>query len=466
MGQQAIHHLGKLPGSFPAIMALFESGNVDQMRQAIWVFGENQTRMAAEPLLEFLQKEGADPLLVEATEALTAIGYPGSTPVLLELLHDGKPLNLQVALATALKAMGTEEASLGLLGKAPLLKQSQVLILALEGSLAAFAAFDRPLPQARIQVFMQLLDRCCDEREGEGQRLRAILATQDLYVFDRHIYEQLKDRFSDFLFDMRTKETWDRDSNDQVAAVIKELARRSEALGTLAHKEANLKALVHKLPANGPRRVETLLALREALQDPELIIRPEIARDMAALVLDNLERSSGEWRETAHLCEIGGLTHQEALLAPIQEVYQRATGLGLKSAARAALLALGLAEDDLNRRSPIGTILVLEPSAFFRKRLAGFLDQHGHWVLAQAGHRREAESLLEGGPVDLVLTESQDPEGDLAPWLQDLWARRRCKYAIVSTSNRDIGDLAQAPWVIGVLFKPYPMEQVIQALEP
>ena len=466
VGEQAIHHLGKLPASFPSIMALFESGNVEQVRQAIWVFGENQTRMAAEPLLELLQKEGSDPLLVEAVEALTAIGYPGSTPVLLELLHDGKPFNLQVALATALKAMGTAEASLGLLGKAPLLKQSQVLILALEGALAAFAAFDRPLPQDQILVFMQLLDRCCDEREGEGQRLRAILATQDLYVFDRQIYEQLKDRFSDFLFDMRTKETWDRDSNDQVAAVIKELARRSEALGTLAQKEAGLKALVHKLPPNGPRRAETLLALREALQDPELIIRPEIAREMATLVLDNLERSSGEWRETAHLCEIGGLTHQEVLVEPFREIYQRATGLGLKSAARAALLGLGLAEDDLNRRSPIGTILVLEPSAFFRKRLSGFLGQHGKWVLAEAGNRQEADALLAQAPVDLLLTESQDPGGDLAPWLQDLWTRRLCKYAIISTSNRDIGDLAQAPWIVSVLFKPYPMEQVIQALEP
>jgi HEAT repeat protein len=466
VGQEAIHHLGKLPASFPAIMAMFESGVVDQVRQAIWVFGENQTHMAAEPLLEFLQKEGRDPLLVEATEAITAIGYPGSAPVLLELLHDGKPLNLQVALATALGALGTEEGSLGLLAKAAQLKQPQVLILALEGALAAFAGFDRPLPLPQLPAFTQLLDRCMDDREGEGQRLRAILATENLFVFDRIVYEQLKERFSDNLFDMRTKEAWDRDSNDRVAAVVKELARRSEALGTLAHKEANLKALVHKIPSTGPRRVESLLALREALQDSELIIRPEIAREMAGLVLDNLERSSGEWRETAHLCEIAGLTHQPQLIDPIREVFQRASGLGLKSAARAALLALGLAEDDLNRRTPIGSILVLEPSAFFRKRLTGFLAQHGPWQLAEAGSRKEAEALLDSGPVDLLLTESQDPEGDLSPWLQDIWSRRRCRYAIISTSNRDIGDLAQAPWVVGILFKPYPMEQVIQALEP
>jgi CheY-like chemotaxis protein len=448
------------------MMSMFETGTVEQVRLAIWVFRENQTHLAAEPLLEFLQKDGRDPLLVEAAEAITAIGYPGSAPVLLELLHDGKPLNLQLALAKALRSLGTQEASLGLLSKSPFLKQPQVLILALEGTLAAFPAFDRPLPLEHLPAFLTLMDRCCDEREGEGQRLRAILATQDLYVFDRQAYEQLKERFSDFLFDMRTKETWDRDSNDRVAEVVKELARRSEALGLLAQKEATIQALVQRLPSTGPRRIESLLALREALQDPDLIIRPKIAHDMATLVMGNLDKHGSEWRETAHLCEIGGLTHQPVLIDPIREVFQRASGLGLKSAARAALLALGLDEADLNRRAPVQSILLLEPSAFFRKRLASFLAAHGHWTLQEAGTREEAEALLDTGPVDLVLTESQDPAGDLSVWLEEQWTRNRCRQAIVSTSNRDIGDLAQASWVTSVLFKPYPMEQVIQALTP
>ena len=466
VGQRAIHHLGKLPSSFPALMGLFESGNLDQVRMAIWVFEENRTHLAAEPLLDLLQKEGRDSLLVAAAEALTAIGYAGGAPVLLELLHDGKPLALQVALAKALGALDTEEASLGLLRKAPLLKQAQVLILALEGALAAFPAFDRPLPQAQLAGFLQLMERCCDEREGEGQRLRAILAAQDLYVFDRSAYEQLKDRFSDYLFDMRTKEAWDRDNNDRVAAVIKELGRRSEALGLLAQKEDHIQAQMQRLPAQGPKRVEALLALRETLQDPELILRPALAQDLALLVREALKRPGPEWRETAHLCELGGLTHQAALVDPIREIFQRATGLGLKSAARGALLALGLAEADLNRRPPVRTILLLEPSGFFRKRLRASLASHGAWEVEEAGNREEAEAVLERGPVDLVITETHDAAGDLAPWLEAQWSLHRCRSAMVSTANRDLGDLAQAPWVIGVLLKPYPMEQIIQALAP
>ncbi|MGA2078995.1 MAG: HEAT repeat domain-containing protein [Holophaga sp.] len=466
VGQLAIHHLGKLPSSLQALLDLSGQPSIDQVRLAIWVFKENRTPQAVGPLMEFLRTDRHDNLLVDAVDALGAIGDPACAPMLLELLHDGKPLNLQAALARALNQLGTEEASLGLLGRAAALKHPAVLILALEGALRAFPGFDRPLPPDQLPAFMQLLDRCCDDREGEGQRLRAALAAQDLYVFDRRTYEQLKDRFSDYLFDMRTKETWDRDSNDRVAAVVKELGRRGESLGQLAQKEAALQDQLQTLPASGTKRADALLALRETLQDPALILRPQIARDLAVLVQDLLRGPVQEWRETAHLCEIGGLTRQADLLVdPIREVYQRAPGLGLKSAARTALLGLGLAEEDLNRRPPVRSILILEPSAFFRKRLAGSLAAHGGWELGEAGSRQEAEAILARGPVDLVLTESKDAEGDLAPWLEQQWAQRRCRCALVSTSSRDIGGLSGAAWVIGILFKPYPPEQVIRALD-
>jgi hypothetical protein len=467
LGQLASHHLGKLPSSLPVLMDMFRSGSVDQVRQALSVFRENRVAAAAGPLLEFLTSDGHDSLLEEATDAIAAIGHQPSTPVLLDLLHDGKPLNLQIALARALKQLKAPEASLGLLAKAPALKQPQVLILALEGALAGFPGFDHPLPLDQLPGFLQLVERCCDDREGEGQRLRAIFASQDLYVFERQAYDRLKDRFSDYLFDMRTKEAWDRDSNDRVAAVVKELARRSESLGLLAQKEAAIQGQIQRLPASGPKRVEALLGLRETLQDPALILRPEIARTLALLVQDLLPTPSAEWRETAHLCEIGGITGcADLLVEPIREVYQRATGLGLKSAARIALLALGLEEADLNRRAPVRSILVLEPSGFFRKRLAGQLASQGRWELEEAGNRAEAEAILASRQVDLVLTETKDPEGDLAPWLIRQKGDNRFRYAIVSTANRDLGELAEAPWVVATLFKPYPMEQVLQALEP
>lgn len=465
VGQQASHHLGKLPSSLPSLMAQFESGLPDQVRKAIWAFGENQTREAAEPLLAFLQKDQRDELLVEAVDALSHIHKPEAIPTFLELLHDGKPLALQVSLARALGILAHTEASLGLLQKAPQLKHPQVLILCLEGTLSAFPGFERPLPLEHLPALLTLVERCCDEREGEGQRVPTMLAMQDLYTFDQGTYEKLKDRFSDFLFDMRTKETWDRDSNDRVAGVVKELGRRSASLGLLAKKEAEIQALVQKIPEKGPRRAEALLALREALSDPEFIIRPELAKSLAQMVLQDLAKPHAEWKEQAHLCEIGGLTRQPELLEPVRSIYLKASGLGLKSAARKSLLQLGLSDAEVDRKPPVQSILILEPSAFFRKRLASSLATSGRWRIQEAGSRTEAESLLGTAPVDLIVSETQDTSGDLSLWLEQRWNLGHCRAVLFSSSSRDLGPLSEAPWVEGTLFKPYPMEQLLRAIE-
>lgn len=362
----------------------------------------------------------------------------------------------------ALAALATAESGLGLLEKAAHLKLPQVLIVALEGALAAFPGFDRPLPQPCLPALEQLITRCCDDREGEGQRLRAILATQDLYCFDQDLYTRLKDAFSDFLFDLRTKGDWDRETNDQVAAVVKELGRRSASLSHIAGREEKVRSLVQAAPPPGPARAPALLALREALQDPEFILRAELAQELATFVLEELERKDQDWRELARLCEVGGLTRQAMLVEPLREIFTRAAGLGLRSAAREALLALGLDESDLARRAPIRTILLLEPSAFFRKRLLGVLA--GRWEVREAGGRTEAAAQLAEQTVDLLISEQTDPVGDLRPWLKMQFETRRCRQVLLSTAARDTPP--SEPWLMGILHKPYAPEQLLKALEP
>ncbi|MBP1772171.1 MAG: hypothetical protein H6P99_1334 [Holophagaceae bacterium] len=462
VGQRAMHHFGKLPSSFPAVMALFESGQPEQIRIALRIFTENATKAAAEPLLAYLKTDVRDDLILEAVEAVGAIRSPSSAPVLLDLLHDGKPARLQETLVTALAGLATPEAGLGLLSKAANLKLSQVLIVALEGVLAAFPGFERPLPQEALAPLEHLITRCCDDREGEGQRLRAILATQNLYCFDQELYTRLKDVFSDFLFDLRTKGDWDRETNDRIAAVVKELGRRSASLAHIASREEKVRAMVQGVPPHGPGRAPALLALREALQDPEFIMRPELAQELAAFVLRELDRKEQDWRELARLCEVGGLTRQAVLVDPLKEIFHKASGLGLRSAAREGLLALGLEEADISRRAVIRSILLLEPSAFFRKRLMTALGDR--WEVREAGSRTEAAPLLTERPVDLLISEQADPMGDLRPWLKMQFETRRCRQVLLSTAARDTSP--GEPWLMGVLYKPFAPEALLKALEP
>jgi hypothetical protein len=464
VGQRAIHHLAKLPSAFPVVMGMFESGQMDQMRGALRIFKENRIRAAAETLTEFIGQDQRDELLVEAVEALGAIRYPGAAPALLHLLHDGKPSKLQHALAQALAELRTPESALGLLQKAPGLKLPSVLIICLEGALAAFQGFEHPLPADAIDAFDALLHRCLDEREGEGQHLRALLATQKLYCFDQSLYSRWRDRFSDILFDLRTKGGWDRETNDRVAAVIKELGQRSAALALIASKAELISAKLKAVPPKGPGRSEALLALRDLMMDPELILRPESAKEIGAWVNQELLRPGQDWREQARLCDIGGATRQESLIEPIRSVFQQATGLGLRSAAKDALSRLGLSEADMNRRPPIASILLLEPSGFFRKKVKAALE--GHWTVREAGQRSEADTLLSEQPVDLIISELQDGEGDLKDWLTARWEQGKTRQVLLATATRDSGGLSEQPWVLGVVHKPFSPESLLSALEP
>jgi CheY-like chemotaxis protein len=462
VGQRAMHHFARLPSSFPAVMARFQSGQVEEIRAALRIFTENATPEAAGPVMAFLRTDVRDDLILEAVEALGSIGSPEATPVLLDLLHDGKPIRLQEALVAALANIAAPESALGLLTKSAHLKPPQVLIVALEGTLAAFPGFERPIPQEHLPALEQLIARCCDEREGEGQRLPAILATQNLYCFDQDFYTRLKETFSDFLFDLRTKGGWDRETNDRVAAVVKELGRRSASLSQIAKKEERVRTLLKEVPAEGPRRAQSLLDLRDALCDPEFIMRIELAKEVAHFVQAELGRKDQEWRELARLCEIGGASRQASLVEPIKEHFAAATGLGLRSAAKEALLALGLSEADITRRAPIRTILLLEPSAFFRKRLLAFLGEG--WEVREAATRVEATPLLEEHPADLIISELSDGTGDLWPWLQLQHESRHCRFVLLSTATRDFG--SEEPWLLGILHKPYPPGELLKALEP
>jgi HEAT repeat protein len=461
VGHRAMHHLGKLPSSFPAVMGLFQSGQPEQIRTALRIFTVNGTKAAAEPLMAFLRTDVRDDLLLEAVEALGATHCPSASTVLLDLLHDGKPARPQEALVEALAGLATPEAGLGLLTKSAHLKLSQVLIRALEGLLAAFPGFECPLPVECLPSLEQLITRCCDDREGEGQRLRAILATQHLYCFDQGLYSRLKDSFSDFLFDLRTKGDWDRDTNDRVAAIVKELGRRSASLSHIAGSEEKIRAMLNGLPPKGPGRAPALLALREALQDPEFILRTELARELSAFVIQESQRTDQDWRELARLCEIGGLSRQQDLVEPLKDIFKGAAGLGLRSAAKEALLALGLDEAAIHRRAPIATILLLEPSAFFRKRLTAALGSK--WEVREAGSRTEAAPLLTERPVDLLISEQADAMGDLRPWLKMQVETRRCRQVLLSTAARDTSP--GEPWLMGTLYKPYAPEALLKTLE-
>jgi hypothetical protein len=460
----AVRQLGKLPSAFALMMDLFRSSHLDRVREAIQFFSENRTAAAAKPLQLFIASENPDELLVDAVNALGILADPSTANAMLAQLHSGKPLLLQIALVEALTRLQTSAASLGLLKKSEELTMPQVLLLALKGALAAFPSFENPFPLAEAANLEHLVERCCDSREGAGQWLNAALAIQDLFIFDQAVYERLREQFNLFLVDMHLRPSWDRKSHDLALEALRKLTRRAASLSKVEDRERALEKLLEAAAQDAGRRQDSLLGLQETLEDPELVLSPACAQHLVAFIQGELQGDIEDFHELELLCDIAGLSGQSVLIEPLRELFSRSAGAGRKSAARKALLALGLTDKEIDRRLPIKLILLLEPNAFFRKRALSVLEGPDRTIV-QADSRRSAEALLEGNPVDLLIAESHDAEGELADWLEATWTRRACRYVLLSTSSHDIKALADKPWIIGRLFKPYPIEELQKVLE-
>lgn len=460
----AMHQLGKLPSALPVMMDLFRSGHLDRVRAAVQFFSENRTAAAAKPLQTFLASESPDELLVDAVHALGNLADPSTANSLLAQLHSGKPLLLQVALVEALTRLNTAQASLGLLKKSAELTLPSVLLLALKGSLAAFPGFEQPFPPDQVPVLEHLIERCCDSREGAGKWLTAAQCVQELYVFDQGLYDRLRERFNTFLSAMHHKPSWDRKSHNLALEILKKLARRAGSLSKLEDRERALEALIEGIPPAGALRFDGLLRLQETLSDPELVLSQACAQRLVAFLETGLQGDAGDFRELELLCDLAGLSGQPALIEPLREVYAHGASPGRRAFARKALLVLGLTDKEVDRRLPIKRILLLEPNAFFLKRMQSALE-HSERTVVLAHGRKEAEAALLACAVDLVISESQDAEGDLVGWLERMWTQRRCRYVLASTANHDLPGLADKPWVIGRLYKPYPIEDLQQAIE-
>jgi len=470
VGQRAIQHVGKLRKGQEIFLDYFNSGEPEKMRLALWGFKEIQMHEAADLLLEFINRdlEGSsvntrNDLLVGAANALASLRVSKATPMLLQLLHDGQPLQLQIALAEAISAMESQEAALGLLSKSKSLRHPEVLIIVLQGILPPFESFDHPFPMEQFEDFQKLLDRCCDDREGGGQRFAAYCTMEHLYILDIVKYDALLQRLSDYLSNMRTKGDWDKEANDRLSAIVKIMARRCESLKQLNHKESELTTLMERTAPKGTLRSEALATVRSKLEDPDLILKAEMARTVASYVIAQLKVEGQEWRDLANICEIAGLCHQKELIEPIRAIYNRSTSVGLRNAARNALMKMGLSESDINRRDPIKTILILEPSAFFRKRMVEAMKDD--WNVRDTGTKEEAEAMLNETKADLLISECIEPDGGLLNWLQTLWGKNMFKYLYICTSKHDLSALGEPPWLIGVLYKPFPMEKLIENLK-
>jgi hypothetical protein len=133
----------------------------------------------------------------------------------------------------------------------------------------------------------------------------------------------------------------------------------------------------------------------------------------------------------------------------------------LRQGCAEALLRLGYPASRLTEPVRYQSILVLDPSGFFRKRILGALQGRS---VREAQERGGAELLLQEAPVDLLISEASDSAGSLQEWFATQWRARLVGQVLLSSASRSDLALQDRPWLAGALYKPYPMEELLALL--
>lgn len=453
LAQQAGRYLGRLPGALDLGLELLAAGRPDSVRTALRIFSLNGMSSAGEPIQAFLEQCEREDLSLEAIRALGGLRHQAAIPFLLSLLRGGQSPRLHMALGEALEAIGSPEACLGLLQRAFELKHPPLGLLALRALAGQYPSMEDPIPEAAVPEVEALLFSALDE--GGRPRMSAIEALQGLWARDGGFYERAKVRILEYQADQRRRPTWDHEELQRVLGVQKELDRRLDTLALLAQKAQALREVVKAAGAGDPKAWEALRSV------PRGVLDPSLRQELGALLSLRLTLAGLPDSELAGLCALAGQHAGEELAEPLLDLYHRSGPASeLRRAAHEALLRLGVREARLKLPRPAREILVLDPNGFFRTRILAAL-QDGGWRVRGASSHGEAEALLGEAPADLLISESADEAGELAPWLQLQWEQRRLRKVLLSTADRRAAELRRAAWCAGILLKPYPMERLL-----
>lgn len=460
IAQMATRYLGRLPGAFETAVELFRSGKADQMQQALNIFSLNGMAEAGPLLVESLEQVEREETLIGVIRCLGSLACQPAIEPLLNLLRGGQSSRLQRAVAESLMVMDSPEAARGLLCKAPEARNPEIMLLAIEAISAIRPDFQRSLQPDECQWVEQLLEACFEE--GPGYRYRAILATQGLWTLDRVWLERLDHRVAAVIAEQRKRPTWDRDQQQAVSLALRELERKRREQDILVSSANPVRELVMTYTSGEAGGTRVLKGLQAALAAPGLVLGIEVRAELEALVETELHREGideASLEELVRIVERAGIRNADAAL--IDLLGRSGPRSSLRRVCLACLKGAGYPEERLSETPAPRDILVLEPSAFFRKRLAGALHVTN---VREAQDREEAEALLLESPTEVLISESSDRSGDLQAWFAAQWRDRRLRQVLLSVSSRSLPRMENKPWVMGVLFKPYPMDDLLTLL--
>jgi HEAT repeat protein len=222
IGERARHYIGQLPGAEALARNLLGASGAGDFELGLRLAAEHRLRGLVPDLLALLEGSTREDLSVRLVEALGAIGAPGAAGLLLELLHSGQSLRLQMAIGQALSAMATPEVARALGAKADELKLPALHLCAVE----ALAGGGRSLPADAGQGLLDHVRSAWNDRNPWAVRLRLVRLLQDTHLAAPAIWSALAIQLNDALNEKRAPGAWSNDDLHFAQAAAREFQRR------------------------------------------------------------------------------------------------------------------------------------------------------------------------------------------------------------------------------------------------
>ena len=220
IADRACFFLGQLPDAEDLISDLLHALTPEDFQLGLRLAAEHRCAALVPDLLALLRGATREDLAVQLIEALGAIAVEAATEPLLALLHSGQSARMQIALAQALRAMGTLDAALALAAKADAIKQPFLHAIAVEALAGA-------RPGADAAILLEQVRGAWDDRNPWPLRLRVVQALQGLDREELELWRDLARLLGDALAQKRPANAWSGEELRLVQAAAREFARRA-----------------------------------------------------------------------------------------------------------------------------------------------------------------------------------------------------------------------------------------------
>lgn len=454
-------YFGRLPGAFGMTLDLLGSGSPDRIRQALRIIEANAWRAAGEAVVALLGEPPREDLLCEGARVLGVLRYQPATPELLRMLHGGQSGKVQDALGSALEAIEQPEAALGLLDKAQPIQRPELHLQALRSLGLVFRGLADPIPAANAEQVGHSVQICFEG--GDRSRLALVALLPELHLLDASFYQQQLRTLAGQIVDQRKRPTWDRAQSELAGGVLLTLEQRVATLAALDTQATRLRAGLARLAAQPRWEPQALHDLLEAAgPDSALWQWPGLEADLEGLVATGLAARGQEPATLALLCDLAGRLRGRGFADAARRLWLRTGPESRLHAALGELLRRSGSAEPSPAAAPTN-MLLLEPNAFFRRKLRAVLQDRPLQV-REACDRLEAEAMLAEAPAELLVSESADGGGPLYDWLMAQWKDGKVDRILLSTSQREPREVREAPWFHGSITKPYRSELLVHRL--